>query len=224
MDNPFLYSAGATCTGPDRTGGGQPIPGEQCSYVWTPGPDCTSPFFVNGGRWGTCGMVKNTCGGWTYLDCTKSGATCTGPSRTGGGQLVAGEECRFVRPTKVENPCSSPFYVNSGLTCGAVANTCGGWQSLSCTQSGATYTGPSRTGGGQLVAGEQCSYVWPLKVDACSSPWTVNSGLTCEMVKNTCTSTKWTGLSCTQSGATCTGPDRTGGGQLVAGEQCSYVW
>ena len=59
---------------------------------------------------------------------------------------------------------------------------------------------------------------------ACSSPWTVNPGLTCGMVKNTCTSTKWTGLSCTQSGATCTGPDRTGGGQLIAGEQCSYVW
>ena len=221
--------SGKTCTGADRTGGGQLVAGEQCSYVWTsdtvtttPGPlaNCGSPFLVNSGL--TCGMVKNTCGGWTNLDCTKSGATCTGPDRTGGGQLIAGEECTYVWPTKVENPCSSPFYVNSGLTCGSVANTCGGWNSLSCTKSGATCTGPDRTGGNALIAGEYCSYVWPLKVDACSSPWKVNPGLTCGMVKNTCA--KWKSLSCSQSGATCTGPDRTGGGQLIAGEDCSYVW
>merc|ERR1711981_1051160 len=178
-------------------GGGQLIAGEQCSYVWpsaTPAPfnadskPCTSPFYVNSGL--TCGMVKNTCGGWTNLDCTKSGATCTGPQHTGGGQLVAGEECTYVWPTKLENPCTSPFYVNSGLTCSAVGNTCGGWTYLDCTKSGATCTGPSRTGGGQLVSGEYCSYVWPPKVDACNSPFKVTPRLTCGMVKNTCTSTK----------------------------------
>ena len=220
--------SGKTCTGADRTGGGQLVAGEQCSYVWTSdtvtaGPDCRSPF--NTGPLGlTCFQVAPPlfCGGWVHLDCTKSGATCTGPERTGGNQPVAFEECTYAWPLKVENPCSSPFYVNSGLTCGSVANTCGGWNSLSCTKSGATCTGPDRTGGNALIAGEYCSYVWPLKVDACSSPWKVNPGLTCGMEKNTCA--KWKSLSCSQSGATCTGPDRTGGGQLIAGEDCSYVW
>merc|ERR1712072_1101702 len=149
---------------------------------------------------------------------------------TGGGQLVAGEECTYVWPTKLENPCTSPFYVNSGLTCSAVGNTCGGWTYLACTKSGATCTGPSRTGGGQLIAGEQCSYVWPSATPApfnadskpCTSPFYVNSGLTCGMVKNTCGG--WTNLDCTKSGATCTGPQHTGGDQLVAGEECTYVW
>ena len=45
---------------------------------------------------------------------------------------------------------------------------------------------------------------------ACSSPWTVNPGLTCGMVKNTCAD--WKYLSCAQSGKTCTGADEHRGG------------
>ena len=212
--------SGATCTGPDRTGGNALVAGEQCTYNWSEKMgNCDSPFYVNSGL--TCGMVKNTCGGWKSLSCTKSGATCTGPDRTGPNALIAGEDCTYVWP-KTSNPCDSPFYVNSGLTCTNVKNTCGGWKSLSCTKSGATCTGPDRTGPNALIAGEDCTYVWPKTSNPCDSPFYVNSGLTCTNVKNTCGG--WKSLSCTKSGATCTGPDHTGPNALIAGEWCTYVW
>ena len=65
----------------------------------------------------------------------------------------------------------------------------------------------------------------------CYSPWTVTDQtcgnlktIPCLVPLNPPAEYDWKSLFCTQSGATCTGPDRTGGGQLVAGEQCSYVW
>ena len=183
---------------------------------WT-GSSCVAPTDVCSGiQAKKVGGVskKRRCNG-------KAECRCSGNKKC--GTCVANVGVGAPSPSPDGGPaCSSPWTVNPGLTCGMVKNTCADWKYLSCTQSGKTCTGPDRTGGNALIAGEYCSYVWPLKVDACSSPWKVNPGLTCGMVKNTCA--KWKSLSCSQSGATCTGPDRTGGGQLVAGESCSYVW
>ena len=191
---------------------------------WT-GSSCVAPTDVCSGiQAKKVGGVskKRRCNG-------KPECRCSGNKKC--GTCVANVGVGAPSPSPDGGPaCSSPWTVNPGLTCGMVKNTCADWKYLSCAQSGKTCTGADRTGGGQLVAGEQCSYVWtsdtvtttPGPLANCGSPFLVNSGLTCGMVKNTCA--KWKSLSCSQSGATCTGPDRTGGGQLVAGESCSYVW
>merc|ERR1712072_930509 len=176
----------------------------------------------------TCGMVKNTCTStkWTGLSLIvlSRAQPALARSTPGGVSWSPARNARTCGPPSLRIPAllrSMSTPVSPAARWGTRA--AGGHTLIVLSRAQPALAHPA-PGGGQLVAGEYCSYVWPPKVDACNSPFKVTPRLTCGMVKNTCTSTKWTGLSCTQSGATCTGPDRTGGGQLIAGEQCSYVW
>ena len=93
---------------------------------------------------------KRRCNGKTSCRCSKK-KKC--------GPCVADVAVGAPSPDGVA-ACSSPWPVTPGLTCGMVKNTCADWISLSCTESGATCTGPDRTGGNQLIAGEMCTYIW----------------------------------------------------------------
>ena len=106
---------------------------------------------------------KRRCNGKTSCRCSKKKkcGPCVADVAVGAPNCCDGVACSF------------PWPVTPGLTCGMVKITpsvpcdltppciCpADWISLSCIESGATCTGPDRTGGNQLIAGEMCTYIW----------------------------------------------------------------
>ena len=131
---------------------------------WT-GSSCVAPTDVCSGiQAKKVGGVskKRRCNG-------KPECRCSGNKKCGTCVANVGVGAPSPSPDGTPSLCYSPWTVTD-QTCWMVKTIpCldshgieeDDWITLSCTQSGATCTGPDRTGGGQLTPGDHCSYVWP---------------------------------------------------------------
>ena len=118
---------------------------------------------------------------------TVTAAQNTSNLRSGGRKLQ--DELTLRREL---GACGRGVTIQSGDTCDAIRNDCGGdWASLDCDQAGTTCTEENS----KLIAGDSCT------LSTCDFPITIQSGDTCEDIVDTCGGLGL-GLECDSAGST----------------------